>query len=497
MTSAESLYDVVIIGAGVAGAAVARELSRYRLDVAIVEEKADVCFGVSKGSHAFVHCGMPSPGNPMKNRGELEGNRMMPQLCRELEVPFRTIGKLLVAFNDTEITALRDLEQRFSRHGVAGVELILHRDLLHRMEPLLSEHVVGALYTPTTGVTTPWGLVFGLVENAVTNGVRLYLNAPVVSIRETKNGRIALSAGPHTLLARYVVNAAGPDAARVAAMAGDHSMALEFLKMQRVIMDRKCGKRVNHLIRGLDQGDPVGDFVSPTVDGNIMVGSTVELVNDAEDSATTADGLNNWVFPAGRKLFPGLAIDKAIRPFSGTMPMAGGDYHIQPAENFPRLINFVLGASGLTSSVPMANYLIETILPDRGLVLKKKADFDPNRKNIPCFHDLDHEARARLIAQHPGYGRVVCRCESVTEGEIVAAIERGAGTRDGVKFRTRAGMGRCQGNFCSHKLLDIMSREQVRPIDTLTRRGNGSFELVPSQGPRKTGTLEDDWPGGK
>ena len=491
------MYDVIIIGAGVAGAAVARELSRYRLDVAIVEKEADICFGVSKGSHAFVHCGMPSPGNPLKNRGELEGNRMMPQLCRELDVPFKTIGKLLVAFNDAEVTALQDLEQKFNCHGVTGVELILNRDRLKQMEPNLSKHVVGALHTPTTGVTTPWGLVFGLVENAVKNGVRLYLNAPVLSIQKTENGRIALSAGPHTIFSRYVINASGPDAARVAAMMGDYSMALEFLKMQRVIMDRKCGKQVNHLIRGLDQGDPVGDFVSPTVDGNIMVGSTVELVKNAEDTATTAEGINDWVLPAGRKLFPELRVNKAIRPFSGTMPMAGSDYHIRPAENFPRLVNFVLGASGLTASVAMAHYLIESILPDLGLLLEQKADFHPNRKNIPCFHDLGHEARARLIAQDPGYGEVICRCESVTKGEIVAAIHRGGTTRDGIKFRTRAGMGRCQGNFCGHKLLDIMSREQVRPIDTLTRKGNGSFELLPPREARKTVAFKDDLPGGK
>jgi glycerol-3-phosphate dehydrogenase len=177
--------------------------------------------------------------------------------------------------------------------------------------------------------------------------------------------------------------------------------------------------------------------------------------------------------------------------------MAGGDYHIQPAERFPRLVNFVLGASGLTASVPMAHYLIKTVLPDLGLVLEEKSDFHPNRENIPCFQDLDHEARAQLIAQHPGYGNIVCRCENVTEGEIVTAINRGAATRDGIKFRTRAGMGRCQGNFCGHKLLDIMSREQVQPIDTLTRRGNGSFELLPSKGSRKTDAFEDDLSGGK
>jgi glycerol-3-phosphate dehydrogenase len=496
VASTDCMYDVVIIGAGVAGAAVARELSRYRLSAAIVEKEAEVCFGATKGSHAFIHCGMPAPGSPLKSRGEREGNRMLPQICRELDVPFRQIGKLLVAFNAAEIDALRDLEKKISAHGVPGVELIFDREVIHRMEPHLSEKVVGALHTPTTGVTSPWGLVFGLVENAVANGVRLYTHAPVASMKAVEGGRIALCAGQRTLFARYVINAAGPDAARVAEMVGDRSISLEFLKMQRVIMDRECGGLVGHLIRGLDQGDPVGDFIAPTVDGNIMVGSTVELVKNAEDVATTADGFNDWVFPAGRKLLPGLSLDKAIRPFSGTMPLAGDDYHIRPAENFPQLVNFVLGASGLTAAVPMAKIVVNDILPELGLTLEEKADYCPNRDDIPRFHDLDHEARAGLIAQHPDYGSVVCRCESVTEGEIVEAMTRGACTRDGIKFRTRAGMGRCQGNFCGHKLLGIMSRELARPADTLTRRGNDSFELRPRKEDRTTDGFEDDLSGG-
>ena len=488
MTDSDKPFDVAVIGAGVAGAAVARELSRYRVSVALVDKEADVCFGATKGSHAFIHCGLPSPQSPLKNRGELAGNRMMPQICRDLDVPFKPVGKLLVAFDDTETAALKDLEQNLADRGVAGVRLIRGREALTRMEPHLSHRVVAALHTPTTGITTPWGLVFGLVENAVANGCRLILNTPVTGIETLPDGTMALSAGRRRIVARYVVNAAGPWAGQVARMVGDHSLVMELLKMQRVIMDRRCGGLVTHLIRGLDQGAPVGDFVAPTVDGNLMVGSTVEWLEQGDDGATTRDGIHDWVIPAGRRLVPDLAADQIIRPFSGTMPKAGDDYQIRPSAAAPQLIHFVLGASGLTASVAMAEYLAREILPGLGLALEEKTDFMPNRRDMDHFHDLTHTQRAGRIAQDPRFGRMVCRCEGVSEGEIAAAIGRGAVTRDGIKFRTRAGMGRCQGNFCGHKLLEIMSREIGRPVDTLTRRGRDSFELLPpDRVPRKHG----------
>lgn len=479
MTGSNRLFDAVVIGAGIAGAAAARELCRYRLSVAVVEQAADVCCGVTKSSHAFVHCGVPAPESPLRNHGELAGNRMMKNLCRDLDVPFKTVGKLLVAFDDAETAALHDLAKRLIAHGVTGVEVLPGSYVRDQMEPCVSERVVAALHTPTTGVTNPWSLVFGLMENAVANGCRLYLNAPVTGIRPRKDGSMAVCAGSRTIAARRVINAAGADAGKLARMIGDRTLAMEYLKMQRVILDRNRGRTVARMIRGLDQGDPVGDFVAPTADGNLMVGSTVEWVDDPTDDATSREGIQKWVLPAGRRLVPALADAPVIRPFSGAMPMAGADFRIGPSETDPRLIHFVLGASGLTAAVPMAEHLVRNILPDLGLVLEENARFLPRRSGIARFQDMTRAQRGQRIAQNPAYGRIVCRCEAVSEAEITAAIDRGAVTRDGIKFRTRAGMGRCQGNFCGHKLLEILGRRLGQPLETLTRRGNGSFELHP------------------
>jgi len=485
VTASANPLDVVIIGAGIAGAAVARELSRYRLDVAVVEREAEVCFGATKGTHAIVHCGIPGTASPLKDRGELAGNRMMEEVCRELDVPFKRIGKLVVAFDEGEVADLQRLEADISRNGVPGVRLIRDRNVLRRLEPHLSDRVVAALHTPTTGITSPWSLVYGLMENAVANGCRLYLDAPVRSLTPTADGRVALLAGSHRMCARCVVNAAGAQAGLIASLAGDRSFTLEFLKMQRVILDRNFGEMATHLIRGLDQGDPLGDFVCPTIDGNLMLGSTVEEVDHEDENATTADGIGGWVLPAALRLVPGLPVQGVIRPFSAALPVAGSDYCVAPSPELPQLIHFVLGASGMTASVAMARYLIEQVLPGAGLELKEKARFVAQRRDMPHFRDLDDDARAALIARDGRFGRMVCRCESVSEGEISEAIRRGARTRDGIKFRTRAGMGRCQSNFCGPKLLEIMSRELGRPVETLTRRGVDSHELAVSGRPAK------------
>ena len=485
MAACKDGYDVIVIGAGIAGAAAARELSRYDLSVAVLEKEADVSFGTTKGSHAIVHCGLPAPGAPLRSRGELEGNLMMEEICRQLSVPFKRIGKLLVAFDARERRALKKIRDDAVANGVAGTELIEDRQRLQAMEPQLSEAVVAALYSPSTGVTNPWGLTIGLIENARENGAELHLNARVEAVRKTVAGDFVIETTAGAFRAGYVINAAGIHADKIARMVGDDSFHLMGLRMQRIIMDKACDGRVNHLVRALDGESPVGDFVCPTVDGNVMLGCAVDEVADLEDDRTTAEGLNGWVVANCLKLIPGLEPQEGIKPFCGVIPMAGAEFHIQPVPDAPGFVHLVLGASGFTASVAMARHLVQKVMPAVGMKLEQRTDFNPLRKAKPSIHTLDDRQYARQIAEDPLYGRIACRCETVSEGEIVAAVRSGATTRDGVKFRTRAGMGRCQSNFCGHKVLDIMRRELGVTADKITRNGSGSEEVYPAIPKRK------------
>jgi len=477
MARADEKYDVVVIGAGIAGASIARELSRYDLSVAILEKEADVSLGATKGTHAIVHCGIPGEGTPLRNRGELTGNLTMEEVCRELDVPYKQIGKLLVGFNEEELTALKGIETATREHGVSGVELIQDRGRLKEMEPNLSDRIIAALYTPTTGVASPWSLAIALMENAVENGARLHVNTPVVDIKKTPEDDFLLDTTEGTFKASYVVNATGAYAHRIARIMGDESFTVKGIRYQRIIMDKKCGGMVRHLVRGLKGTSPTGDFACPTVDGNIMVGCKVEEVDDPEDVRTTREGLFDWVIPQYQKMIPALPVDNTIKPFAAVLPLAGLEFHIAPSPDSPKFMNVVLGVSGFTASGVMAKYLVEEVMTMAGLRLVEKPGFNSRRKGIPHFSMLENEERAQLISRNPSCGHIVCRCETVSEGEIVEAIRRGATTRDGVKFRTRAGMGRCQSNFCGHKVLEILSRELGVSPKEISRKGPGSEEL--------------------
>jgi glycerol-3-phosphate dehydrogenase len=469
-------YDVAVIGAGIAGAAAARELSKYELAVAVVEKEADVCFGVTKGTHAFVHCGLPGAGSPLKNRGELMGNLMMEQICRELDVPFKRIGKLLIAFSEADLQSLKRFELAAKRNGVLGVELITDRPRIREMEPNLADEVIGALFTPTTGTVSPWSLVFGLMENAVANNVDLFVDTAVNGIRITKENFV-LETNKGEIEAAYVVNASGAYADKIAAMVGDRSFRIQGSRQQRVIFDKSCAGVVRHVIRRIN-GNAVGDFIGPTVYGDLIAGSKIDVTEDIRDTKTTREGLEDYVVPNYQKFVPGLAPANIIKPFAGFIPLAGNDYHIKPAVSARHFVHLVLGGSGLTAAVAMAQYLVEEVLPSTGLKLVNKQNFNPYRKDLPHLNEMSNEERAELVAKNPLYGHIVCRCENVSEGEIIDAIQRGATTRDGVKFRTRAGMGRCQGGFCGPRVIKILSRELGIPVTEVTRKGNGSEEVL-------------------
>jgi len=479
MQAVKARYDVIVIGGGVAGASVVRELSKYKLTAAIFEKEAEVCFGQTKGTHGIIHSGLPgiSSLTPMKNRGELKGNLMMEQLCKDLDVPYEKIGKLLVAFDKEELEYLKKYEFKAKRNGVPGVELITDTQRIRQMEPNLSDKVIAALYTPNTGIVSPWGLVYGLIENAMDNGAELFVEAEVRAISVMENGDFLIETTNGRYQSSYIVNAAGLNADKIANMIGDYSFNMKGTRQQRIIMDKKVEGIVKHLVRGVKATGGLGDFVCPTVYGDVMVGCKVENVSEIGDTRTTREGLEDWVIPRYMRLVPSLSPAMGIRPFAGFIPKEGTDYYVKPSDVNGRFIHMVLGSSGITASPAMGEYVVQELLARAGLELEAKQDFNSYRKDIPHIHDLTDEGKAELVAKNPLYGHIVCRCETVSEGEMVEAIRRGARTRDGIKYRTRSGMGRCQGGFCGPRVLKILSRELGMPMEQITRKGGNSVEV--------------------
>jgi glycerol-3-phosphate dehydrogenase len=472
------IFDVIIIGAGIAGAAVARELSQYKVSIGVLEKEADVSFGASKGTHGLIHCGgFAGRKTPLQRRGEILGNLKMSQLCAELDVEFKRVGKLLVAFNKEEESILEEIEIGAKRNGVIDAELIRDKERIKEMEPEISDDIIAVLHTPITAVVDPWSLIIALFENAQENGVELHVNTEVLNIERTRDGFI-ISTSQGEIKSGYIVNAAGLYADKIARMVGDNSFKVTGSRQQRMVMDKNCRGMIRHLVRGLKNRRPFGDFIFPTVDGNVLVGCKVDAIEDKEDLRTTREGMEEWIIPQYQRMIPGIKPKDVIKPFAGYIPSTGGDYHVKPAPDEERFINMVLGGSGFTSSPAMAEYLVEEILPEVGLKLEENEGFNPYRKSIPRIVELSNEERAKLIAQDPRYGHIVCRCETVSEGEIVEAIKRGATTRDGIKFRTRAGMGRCQGGFCGPRVLKILSRELKIPVNKITKKGNDSREVL-------------------
>lgn len=473
-------YDIVIIGAGIAGASIARELSKFNLKVAVIEKEIEVCFGQTKGTHGIVHSGLPyyKIRMPLKDRAELKGNLMMQQLCKDLDVPYEKTGKLLVAFNDQELFFLKEIELLGKRNGAPNIQLITDKHKLMEMESNLSDKVVAALYTPSTGVVSPWGLVYGLMENALDNGVELFVDTEVLSITNEENEEWIINTSKGEFYTNYIINSAGLFCDKIANMINDYSFNIKGTRHQRIIFDKKMRGKVKHVVRGVKAGGLPGDLVSPTVYGDLMVGEKVEIPSEIGDSKVTREGLENWVIPQYLKLIPSLSPSMAIKPFAGFISSGGPDYVVRPSDINNRLVHVVLGGSGLTSSPAIAEYVVQEILPAIGVPLEEKEDFNPYRKDIPHICDLNDDEINELLAKDPRFGHVVCRCETVTEGEIVEAINRGARTRDGVKFRTRAGMGRCQGGFCGLRVLKILSRELNIPMQEITRKGNGSVEAL-------------------
>ncbi len=471
-------YDVVVIGAGVVGAMITRELSKYNLNLMLVEKCSDVAMGATKANSAIVHAGFDAEVGSLKAKLNVQGASLMAYYCNKLAVPYKNIGSLVVAYNWDDMQTLEELFERGFNNGVPNMEII-NQERLRVMEPYIGEDAIGALWAPTAGIVSPYELAIAAVENAIMNGARVKRNSGVFDI-EFKDGMFFLSTASGVIKAKYVINCAGVFADKIANMIGDTSFRLIPRKGEYYLLDKTEKKMVNHVLFQCPSAMGKGILVSPTVHGNVLMGPTaLDLDFDSKlDVETTIDGLNS-VKDSVRKVIPQMTTRNAITSFSGLRAHIAGDdsdFIIAPSEMNGHFINVAgIESPGLTASPAIARYvgkIFNKIAPE----YEKKKEFISRRPAPIRVNELSVEERAKLVKKDARYGRIICRCEGITEGEIIDAIKAPCGARDvdAVKRRTRSGMGRCQGGFCGSKVVEILARELDIPINKVTKHGNGS-----------------------
>lgn len=470
--SSGEVLDVVVVGGGIVGCAIARELSRFDLVTELWEAEADVGFGTSKANSGIIHGGHHSPDDTLKGTLEWAGNRAWPRLAEELDIGFRVVGDLTIAFDDDEDRFLGRLARRAAARGVHDVER-WDADRLRRCEPNVNPEAIGALAGNTTAVVNPYEACFALAENAAANGVEVRLDCPVVDIG-LAGGVFTVSSTTRAARTRHVVNAAGHGAAKIADLVGAKTFELSGRKGEEYLLDKRLDGLVERILFPCPTPTSKGTLVIPTFDGTIMVGPTADPTDDPFDLDTTSAGADA-VFAAAKRLVPGLSSRDCIAEFAGVRAVAStGDFVIErsPVAGFINVAG--IQSPGLTAAPAIASMVID-LLADDGLALVEKRVFVERVPEHPRVASSDLDRRRRLAEADGGFGHVICRCELVTEAEVVDAIRRGATTLDGVKFRTRAGMGRCQGGFCTWPVMSLIGRELGVAVSSVTKRGAGSW----------------------
>ena len=452
------MYDVVIIGCGVVGASAAYELARYKLRVAVLEAAADIAAGTTKANSAIIHAGYdPEPGTLMA-RLNVEGNRLTGEICEKLQVPFKRVGSLVVAFSPEQLPTLRTLYDRGCKNGVPGLRLLSGEEA-RAMEPGLSEEVCGALFAPSAGIIDPWGFAIAMAETAVRGGVEVRRDCPVTGIADTGAGFV-LHTPTGDVTARFVLNAAGVDADRVHEMLEPNDWHTLPSRGEYYLLDKSEHDRVSRVIFQCPGPEGKGVLVAPTIHGNLICGPNAEAVEDRLDLGNTAAGMAEVRAKASRSV-PGIQWRQNIRNFAGLRAnTTRSDFIIEESKAHPGFIDLAgIKSPGLSSAPAIAKMAAE-MLAAGGLALEPDPDFVDKREHI-VFKNLSAEEKNELIRKDPRYGRVVCRCETITEGEIVAALHSPIPPRsiNGVKRRCNAGMGRCQGGFCGPRVQEIIARE--------------------------------------
>ncbi|MDD6012913.1 MAG: NAD(P)/FAD-dependent oxidoreductase [Oscillospiraceae bacterium] len=471
-------YDVAVIGAGVCGAMITRELSKLDLNLVMLEKCNDIAMGTSKANSAIVHAGFDAETGSLKAKLNVQGASLMAYYCNKLSVPYKNIGSLVIAFSWDDMQTLETLFERGFSNGVPNMEII-SQEQLREMEPYISPEAVGALWAPTAGVVSPYELAIAATENAIVNGARVKRNSGVFDI-EYKNEMFFLSTASGVIKAKYVINCAGVFADQIAKMIGDDSFKIIPRKGEYYLLDKTEKKMVNHVLFQCPSSMGKGILVTPTAHGNVLMGPTaIDLDFDSKlDVDTTIEGLDA-VKGAMKKVIPGLTTRNAITSFAGLRAHIDGDnsdFVIARSKANDRFINVAgIESPGLTAAPAIARYVGE-IFREMAPEYQRKEHFASRRAAPVRVSELTLQERAELIKKDSRYGRIICRCEGITEGEIIDAIKAPCGARDvdGVKRRTRAGMGRCQSGFCGSKVVEILARELDLPMNQVTKFGNRS-----------------------
>lgn len=471
------MYDVAIIGAGVIGSAVARELSRLRLNIVVLEKGYDVASGSSRANSGIVHGGHDAKPGSRKAYFNVKGNTFFDKLSAELDFPFKRNGSIVIAFDKADIPKLEKLRQQGITNGVKGL-YIASRDEILRQEPNLSDTIAAALVEPSGGIVCPYEMTIALAENAAMNGVEFRLNSEVKNIVK-KDGFFTVETADDHLDAKLIVNAAGLFSDEINNMLSARKLKVIPRKGEYCLLDKAESGLVNYTVFQLPSKMGKGILVTPTVDGNILLGPTSYDIEDKLDVSTTRDGLAQVLSKAAIdvKSLPSRSI---ITSFSGLRAhIEENDFLVGMADDVPGLVNACgIESPGLTSAPAIAEE-IGQIVRDY-LKAKPNDHFNPIRKVAPRFRHMSADERREMIAKDPNYGHIICRCESVTKAEIIAALHSPLGIRDmdAIKRRTRAGMGRCQGGFCSMRLPEIISEELDIPLTEVTKCGKGTNLLL-------------------
>ncbi|BBE30411.1 FAD/NAD(P)-binding oxidoreductase [Tepiditoga spiralis] len=462
---------IVVIGGGVVGSLVARELCKYEVDVTLIDKNFDIGMGVSKANSAILHAGYDDEAGTQRAKFCVRGNELYTKLEEELEIDVKRIGSHVLAFKNEDLNTLDELYKRGIENGVPGMR-ILTKDEIQDMEPNINPSVIASLYAPTAGITEPWQVAIAAVENAQKNGLKLALNEEVIKI-VTVDGKIkGVETDKNEYDADVVINAAGLYSDKIATMAGDVAIPLHPRRGEYVLLNKfTVHDLVNSIIFPPPSKMGKGILVLPTVDGGILLGPTSEDLPYVMkfDRSTTKPGIEK-VVEGAKRLIPGIDLRETVKTFAGSRPESPNkDFWIGRSKKIKGLVHAAaMRSPGLTAAPAIAEFIPEEVQDFMEVKFEKKNDFDPKRKRIVhYFTDVSKEEYDEIIKKDPLAGKIVCVCNKVTEREVLEAIKRGATTLDGIKFRTRAMFGECQGGFCTNKLLEILSRETGKSIEEL------------------------------
>ena len=471
------IYDVIIIGGGVIGCTIARTLSKYDINIALLEKEADVSSGTTKANSGVVHAGYAAEREYIKRDLCIKGNKMYTQAVEELNFPFQRIGSFVVALEDDQIKDLERQRKEGTQDGVPGLELILDKEKIKYMEPNITDDVVGVLHAPSAGLVSPYELTFALAENAAMNGVNFFLNQKVRKIKH-QNYVFIIKTKDKEYRADNVINAAGLYAAKISRMVGMDYFDIMPRKGEYILFDRNA-MHLNKILFPIPTKISKGILVCPTLHGNTFVGPNAQNITDKKDTSTTEAGLKE-ILEGARKLVPNLPVRASIRNFAGLRAVPNSyDFIIDNTDVYGFINVAGILSPGLTSCFAIAEKVL-SFLELLGLEFKVKDDYNPIRPKPERFKDFSKEELDSKIQEDPTWANIICRCETIPEREILNAIHSpvGATTVDGVKFRCRPGMGRCQGGFCRPRVMEILARELKIPYENVSKRGEDTHILL-------------------